>query len=112
MKRYCGPTCNVIVEVGTKCPLHQKSRWNSAKATTRIRGRQLQRLRKQLFDKQPLCVACQKQGLVRVATIPDHIQPLAEGGQDIEANTQALCQACSDAKSAAEAQRGIQRQHG
>lgn len=66
-------------------------------------------MRNDLFTKQPLCVLCVEQGRVRVATIRDHIRPLAEGGQDIEANTQGLCQQCSDEKTADEARRGIRR---
>ena len=46
------------------------------------------------------------------ATIRDHIIPLAEGGPDTDENTQPLCQACSDRKTASESQRGILRQRG
>jgi 5-methylcytosine-specific restriction protein A len=46
---------------------------------------------------------------VQVATIRDHIVPLAEGGLDAESNIQALCQACSDAKTETEARRGMSR---
>ena len=44
-----------------------------------------------------------------MATIRDHIVPLAEGGRDTDDNTQALCEACSDTKTAAESQRGMRR---
>jgi 5-methylcytosine-specific restriction enzyme A len=47
--------------------------------------------------------------LVRVATIRDHIVPLAEGGADDRANTQALCKSCNDAKAIAESLRGRRR---
>jgi 5-methylcytosine-specific restriction endonuclease McrA len=49
---------------------------------------------------------------VRLATIRDHIVPLAEGGQDIESNVQPLCQTCSDIKTQAEAARGRHRADG
>ena len=75
----------------------------------RIRGRQLQRLRALLFSQQPLCVQCQAEGRITVATIRDHIQPLEEGGPDTQANCQPLCQAHSDAKTAAESRRGHAR---
>ena len=39
-------------------------------------------------------------------TIRDHIVPLMEGGTDVPENIQPLCQACSDRKTQAEAQRG------
>jgi 5-methylcytosine-specific restriction protein A len=34
--------------------------------------------------------------------VRDHIVPLWAGGLDVETNTQALCDACHDAKTAAE----------
>src|SRR5262245_34859980 len=78
-------------------------------SSPRIRGYALQQLRHRLFDEQPLCVHCYMVGRVEPATIRDHIVPLAEGGLDLEANTQALCAACHDRKSAAEAKRGSAR---
>jgi 5-methylcytosine-specific restriction protein A len=87
----------------------RKAIWHRTQGETRIRGRRLQLLRKRLFDKNPLCVVCQQQGKVRVATIRDHIIPLAEGGQDIESNTQGLCVQCSDTKTRAESLRGVGR---
>ena len=88
-----------------------RSAWSSASRPTRIRGRQLQRLRARLFDEHPLCVLCRTRGRVVPATIRDHIVPLAEGGLDLESNVQALCQSCSDAKTAREAHRGVARSH-
>jgi 5-methylcytosine-specific restriction protein A len=63
-------------------------------------------MRRALFAEHPLCVVCERQGRVTVATIRDHIVPLAEGGTDAPTNIQALCQMCSDAKTAQEAKRG------
>jgi 5-methylcytosine-specific restriction protein A len=76
----------------------------------RIRGRKLQQLRRQLFRDHPCCVQCLISGRTTPPTIRDHIIPLAEGGCDEPANIQALCQMCSDAKTAAEARRGQMRQ--
>jgi 5-methylcytosine-specific restriction protein A len=68
-------------------------------------------MRKHLFDRQPLCVLCLAMTPPRytIATIRDHVVPLAEGGRDDSTNEQALCQRCSNTKTAAEAQRGVQR---
>jgi len=77
------------------CLEHRRQR------TLRTRGRRLQQLRYQLARTQPFCVRCQ----VEVATIRDHIVPLWEGGPDVEANTQALCVECHNAKTADEAKR-------
>jgi 5-methylcytosine-specific restriction enzyme A len=74
----------------------------------RIRGRRLQQLRASLYGRQPFCAICGEL-LMPWRFIRDHIVPLAEGGQDTEANTQAICPDCSAAKSQAEAQRGQAR---
>lgn len=75
----------------------------------RMTGRRLQRARASLFAREPLCVLCKAQGRVTVATIRDHIIPLAEGGQDVSSNTQGLCGDCHEAKTQAESQRGAAR---
>jgi 5-methylcytosine-specific restriction enzyme A len=75
----------------------------------RIRGHALQRLRAQLFARQPWCVLCPKRGTHNRTTIRDHRIPLAEGGRDDETNVQGLCQACSDLKTAEESARGVRR---
>jgi 5-methylcytosine-specific restriction enzyme A len=97
------------------CPAHPQelAAWRTHRAPVpRVRGRRLQQLRAQLFAAEPWCVACLRLGRRTRATIRDHVIPLAEGGSDDEANVQALCQACSDAKTQAEAQRGMSRYGG
>ena len=92
------------------CPQHPaRPAWGSSHATAkRTRGRQLQAARERLYISKPYCQECRRvltfSGMVR-----DHIIPLAEGGQDIESNTQPLCRACSDAKTQREAKRGMER---
>jgi len=80
---------------------------NAAKRT--FTGRKLQRERDRLFAADPLCAECGKHGRVAVATIRDHIVPLAFGGRDVPENTQGLCGPCHDAKSMAEAAEGARR---
>jgi 5-methylcytosine-specific restriction protein A len=85
--------------------------WTKAGAQPpRIRGRRLQHLRARLFSRQPWCALCPKRGTHRLATIRDHVIPLAEGGLDVESNTQGLCQDCSDLKTREESARGVRRQ--
>ena len=72
----------------------------------KVGGRALQRARAKLFAKEPRCVECLKHGRVSIATIRDHIIPLAFGGEDAEENTQGLCGPCHDAKTAEESKRG------
>lgn len=91
------------------CADHQQEQrpaWQRTQVPTRIRGAKLQSLRRRLFAREPLCRECVKQGRTTAATIRDHIIPLAEGGQDVESNTQPLCQRCSDEKTARESRRG------
>jgi 5-methylcytosine-specific restriction protein A len=97
--------CPVLVTAG-HCPAHQRQPWANRHGTQRMRGRKLQRERARLFDQQTLCVLCLAQGRYTVATIRDHIVPLFKGGPDEPSNTQPLCQACSDAKTQAEAREG------
>jgi 5-methylcytosine-specific restriction protein A len=89
------------------CTAHRRQAWREQAPPVRVRGRRLQALRATLFRAHPFCVRC----LRAVATIRDHVRPLAEGGTDDEQNVQALCQDCSDAKTATEARRGQDRRH-
>ena len=101
----------MLVRDGTgRCPKHPKQSWvKKPTAAKRITGRRLQQLRKELFEREPLCRPCYRQGHVVVATMRDHILALEEGGQDVEGNVQPICEACHDAKSKAERARGVQR---
>jgi 5-methylcytosine-specific restriction protein A len=67
---------------------------------SRIRGRKLQAIRARHFAKFPLCVDCEANGKVRLATELDHIQALTNGGQDTQDNRQGLCKPCHEAKTA------------
>lgn len=57
----------------------------------RIRGRRGVELRKRRLRNEPLCRMCRAEGRVTVATVPDHIVPLALGGEDVDDNCQSLC---------------------
>jgi 5-methylcytosine-specific restriction protein A len=37
---------------------------------------------------------CAARGIIRAATVPDHIIPLHKGGTDDDANVQCLCDPC------------------
>lgn len=110
-KPCSAPGCGVLVRDGTsRCPKHPKPQWaKSVTATKRTTGRKLQTMRAALFTRSPLCVVCEAEGKVTLATQRDHIKPLAEGGMDDDSNTQALCDACHDVKSKAESARGVAR---
>lgn len=106
---YAG--CSALVRDGSgRCAKHPKPQFAKAiNATKRITGRRLQAMRAALFSSCPLCVACQAQGRITLATQRDHIVPLAEGGMDDDSNTQGLCEACHSIKSKAESARGVAR---
>jgi len=107
----CGhPGCGVLVRDGTnRCPKHIKVAWSKPVTTKRVTGRKLQALRSELFARNPLCVTCDAQGRVSLATQRDHIVPLAEGGADDDSNVQGLCEECHDRKSKVERVRGQAR---
>jgi len=62
----------------------------------RIRGRKGVELRKRRLRNEPLCRRCKEQGRVTAATVPDHIKPLALGGEDIDSNIRCLCGPCHE----------------
>jgi 5-methylcytosine-specific restriction protein A len=66
------------------------------KTNERIRGSALQKRRRKLFEKEPLCVLClvKTPPVTRVATQRDHLVPLHKGGVDDESNEQSLCDDC------------------
>ena len=68
----------------------------------RIRGRRGVALRKKRLRNEPLCRMCKAEGLTVAATTIDHVTPLASGGEDVDDNCQALCEAHHSAKTAGE----------
>ena len=62
----------------------------------RIRGRRGVALRKARLAAEPLCRRCRERGLVTAAVTPDHIAPLALGGEDVDSNIRCLCGPCHD----------------
>ena len=49
-----------------------------------------------------LCEHCKAKGIVRVATIVNHIIRLEHGGKDIDENTENLCAECDEIATAAQ----------
>ena len=93
------------------CQAHTRKAWESARPTTRITGRKLQRMRASLFTRQPWCVVClaKEPFIYELATIRDHRIPLSEGGRDDETNEQPICQDCHQQKTQMESARGSHR---
>lgn len=115
--------CSILVRANgkqaycaTHAPLHRWVRNDAQRADDKARrtvtGRTLQRERAALAELNPLCAHCELAGRISVGTQRDHIVPLCEGGRDVRANTQLLCNACHLVKSNAEAQRAVARAMG
>ncbi len=62
----------------------------------RVRGRRAVKLRRSRLETEPLCRDCGQRGRITVATVPDHIIPLALGGSDTDDNIRCLCETCHD----------------
>ncbi len=93
-----------------RCAKHPREAWvKKPTATKRITGRRLQTLRAALFERNPLCAECEKQGLITLAVHRDHVISLEEGGPDDDSNVQGLCEACHEVKSKAESARARRR---
>ena len=105
------PGCGLLVRDGSgRCARHPRPAWEKKpNATKRVTGRKLQRMRAALFERDPLCGECKRQGRLTLATERDHIKPLQEGGKDDDTNVQGLCFECHDVKSKAERARGVVR---
>jgi 5-methylcytosine-specific restriction protein A len=66
-------------------------------------SRTWRKLRKFVLDKNPLCVNCERNGIISVAKVGDHIVPINKGGERLkESNIQGLCKKCHDSKSGRE----------
>lgn len=64
-------------------------------------SRTWRKLRRSFLDANPLCVACESNGVVTPATVADHIVPINKGGESLdENNLQPMCARCHNAKSA------------
>lgn len=69
-----------------------KTRVAKTQPVQRLRGRAAVERRKRWLTQNPLCVECEKAGRVTLATVPDHIVALVNGGADDETNLQSLCE--------------------
>lgn len=78
--------------------MRRDQRWDD----NRLRGRAGVEQRKRRLQAEPLCRHCAAKGRVRLATVPDHIKPLALGGTDTDDNIQCLCADCHTIKTAIE----------
>lgn len=70
----------------------------------RLRGRAAVKRRSDFLRYRPLCAECDREGVTRMAQVPDHKIPLWAGGaDDLDKNGNPLCFTHHDAKTACEA---------
>jgi 5-methylcytosine-specific restriction enzyme A len=110
------PGCPNLVRERGRCDQHggpePAHRWDTDRRpdVKRLAGRPNQERRLRLFAQEPLCRHCTRAGRVTLATIADHIVPLAESGVDDRTVTldqlEPLCADCHRVKTQAEAARG------
>lgn len=113
--------CSALVKGGGRCPNHRGGRWRpqqpkESKAARKKRIYNLavwDRMRALVLAKEPLCRACSKKGLSRLARAVDHIVDVSAGGAPFdEANLQPLCISCHNSKTARTFGTPLERQRG
>lgn len=109
-KRICREVnCNVLVD-GGYCSKHKREPKPENRPSAFKRGYtgKWRKVSKFYLAKHPLCVECEKQGLVTLATDVDHIKP-HKGDKTLfwdKNNWQALCHSCHSKKTVKEANGG------
>jgi 5-methylcytosine-specific restriction protein A len=92
--RLCSrPWCNKV-----NCAEHRRAPDSRAGSTARGYGSLWQRLSKLVLIEEPFCRICEREGRITRSTIPDHIVPLAYGGQTVRSNLQGSCVSCNTRK--------------
>jgi len=106
LKPCAYPRCKNYATNKGYCQDHQqqKTQYDKERGNSYQRGynSQWRQARLDYLSSNPLCVHCQSQGIVKAASVVDHIQP-HKGDQDLfwdEANWQALCLSCHNSKTA------------
>lgn len=96
------PGCPAVVRSGLYCDAHRQADKQPRRQADRPRpspsrrgyDRIWQKLRLIHLAEHPLCVHCQRDGRITVATQVHHIQPLSAGGTNARENLQSLCDSC------------------
>lgn len=105
--RHAG--CHQLVDVSGYCPKHeamhvQATDAKRGSASSRGYNRKWQKARATYLAREPLCVKCKCEGVMRAATVVDHIIP-HKNDQDLfwdTSNWQSLCKPHHDRKTATE----------
>jgi 5-methylcytosine-specific restriction protein A len=99
------PGCPAVVDSGQYCDEHRPPRPDDGRPSAAQRGYdgRWRKIRAMVLARRPLCVECERHGVVRVATEVDHIIPLSKGGTHATDNLQPLCKTCHSRKTRREA---------
>ena len=108
-KKCATDNCETRVRGKAYCPEHTPINWPTTQRTATAEHRAW---RKRVLARAKGICQIRGPGCTYRALEADHIVPVAEGGDDSDANGQAVCVACHRAKSQAEAIRGRRRSQG
>lgn len=73
-------------------------------------GQRWRNLRAAFIRENPLCVYCDRNGIIKAGKVVDHIEPINEGGEKYNPeNLQTLCHPCHNSKSGRESQAAQKR---
>lgn len=80
-----------------------KKIWSNTKSDFNYQCRKWRNTSINFRIKNPLCIQCELKGIIKPATVTDHIKPITQGGDpwDFE-NMQPLCDSCHNKKSRSE----------
>ena len=100
------PGCGILTD-GGRCAVHrvvERAELERRRGSASSRGydSRWRKARKLFLQVHPLCATCRSRGVIRQATVVDHIRP-HKGDQALfrdERNLQALCKECHDSKTA------------
>lgn len=107
-KHPCGyPGCAALIGGDSRCEMHrvqEQREYDQQRGSSHARGydSKWRKARKDFLKQHSLCVECHRKGILRVATVVDHIIP-HKGDAGLfwdQANWQALCLSCHSRKTA------------
>ncbi|WP_322925339.1 HNH endonuclease [Paenibacillus campi] len=109
LKRMCQHRgCSEVIADGRYCERHQADarQYDQYRETAAQRGygSQWRKAREGYLRKHPLCVHCRERGILKEATVVDHIIP-HKGDKELfweRDNWQPLCETCHNVKTATE----------
>ena len=104
MKLCNYPGCTEWIPKNDKyCHKHKQPARKTYKNDKFYNSSAWRKLQRYHMAKQPYCVECMKQGIVRRGEIVDHIKEINDGGEKLaDSNLQTLCRTCHNRKTALE----------